>query len=251
MPGEGSFHLSTAMCPADRRKRVDEIRSKLDNGETCRVVSTSIVECGMDLDFPVVYRALAGLDSVVQAGGRCNREGKRPLADSVVKVFESERAAPRMLGQNISAARYAMSRYPDPASPEAVSSYFHELYYGEKGMNALDAAGILGLCGSGDFPFKETAESFHIIDDSQYTVYIPKPENTELIYKLEHSGPDRELMRSLGQYAVGAYPQYYKALGAALIPIPGMNGASILGDMRLYSDETGLVMNAERGGAAF
>lgn len=72
---DGVFHLSTNMYPQHRRRVLDEIRTRLKQNKTCRVISTSLVEAGVDLDFPVVYRAMAGLDSIAQAAGRCNREG--------------------------------------------------------------------------------------------------------------------------------------------------------------------------------
>lgn len=104
LPRDGSFCLTTWLTPHDRTAALAEIRRRLHAGEDCRVVSTSLVEAGVDLDFPTVFRALAGLDSIVQAGGRCNREGRRAAADSVVHVFATEASAPRRLAQNIAAA---------------------------------------------------------------------------------------------------------------------------------------------------
>lgn len=88
LPSEGSYHLSTLMIPAQRQALLKEIRQRLEDGLTCRVVSTSLIEAGVDVDFPAVYRELAGLDSVMQAAGRCNREGRRTAEESVVSVFE-------------------------------------------------------------------------------------------------------------------------------------------------------------------
>lgn len=78
LQGEDSFHLSTLMYPAHRRRQLAEIRRRLTLGLPCRVVSTSLIEAGVDVDFPAVYREEAGLDSLLQAAGRCNREGHRP-----------------------------------------------------------------------------------------------------------------------------------------------------------------------------
>ena len=81
LPEEGRYHLSTLMTPRDRERTLDEIRARLRAGETCRVVSTSLIEAGVDVDFPTVWREIAGLDSILQAAGRCNREGKRSTDD--------------------------------------------------------------------------------------------------------------------------------------------------------------------------
>lgn len=94
LPREGSYHLSTLMVPAQRKTRIEEIKVRLLKGEPCRVVSTSLIEAGVDVDFPAVYRELAGLDSILQAAGRCNREGKRPAKESVVTVFERTELPP-------------------------------------------------------------------------------------------------------------------------------------------------------------
>jgi CRISPR-associated endonuclease/helicase Cas3 len=251
LPEEGRFHLSTAMCPSDRRVKLDEIRARLKSGGVCRVVSTSLVEAGVDVDFPVVFRALAGLDSIVQAGGRCNREGTPGIVNGVVYIFESDRPAPRMLAQNIAAAKYALEKYPDPASPEAISAYFNKLFYFEKGMEALDAKEILKLCESGAFPFSEISARFRVIDSSQYSVYIPLPGSESLFSKLERFGPSRSVMRKLGQYAVGVYPEHYAELAGAGVVRGVAENAAVLEDMALYDRNTGLKLTVDEGRGNF
>ena len=88
--GEGCFHLSTLMTPKHRRAVLKEIRECLKNKRPCRVVSTSLIEAGVDVDFPFVFREEAGLDAMLQAAGRCNREGKNSAEESKVYLFQSE-----------------------------------------------------------------------------------------------------------------------------------------------------------------
>src|SRR5262249_39661588 len=92
----GAVHLSTRQIAVDRRRILAEVRARLADGAPCRLMAGSRVEAGVDLDFPRVWRAEAGLDQIVQAAGRCNRGGKRAREDSIVMVFRSaEHATPR------------------------------------------------------------------------------------------------------------------------------------------------------------
>ena len=114
LSGEGCFHLSTLMCPAHRQAAsLAEICRRLSSGLPCRVVSTSLVEAGVDVDFPAVYREEAGLDSVLQAAGRCNREGKRTAAESVVTVFQGEDGPPKLFEAQIEVGRMVIERQTD------------------------------------------------------------------------------------------------------------------------------------------
>lgn len=109
----GTFHLSTLMCAHHRRDQLGSVRDSLKSGATVRLIATSLVEAGVDLDFPVVWRAEAGLESIIQAAGRCNREGKAETAD--VFVFNSaseEHQPPPEVGQFADAARSVMRRHP-------------------------------------------------------------------------------------------------------------------------------------------
>ena len=124
---EGSFCLTTLQCAADRQRLFAEIRDRLDAGASCRVVSTSLIEAGVDVDFPVAYREEAGLDSVIQTAGRCNREGRRPVSESVVHVFSTEGGCAPFLRQNIAAFRAVADRHADLNTDEAVRAYFAEV----------------------------------------------------------------------------------------------------------------------------
>lgn len=125
LPGEGRFHLSTLMIPTDREETLNVIRARLRNGQVCRVVSTSLVEAGVDVDFPSVWRELAGLDSILQAAGRCNREGKRSAAESVVHVFEAEGAPPHAMIQQREAATEVMGEFEEINTRPAIRAYFN------------------------------------------------------------------------------------------------------------------------------
>ncbi len=237
---EDRYHLSTLMYPAHRRRRFEVIRHRLKSKLPCRVVSTSLVEAGVDLDFPTVYRAFAGLDSMIQAAGRCNREGRRPARESLVHLFESEGRAPDIIRQNIAAAEHTMRHFEDISSPEAVKDYFDFLYYTLKDGASLDGRGILAEIDSGVMPFACVAERFKIIDKPEYTVYIPIEEGAELVESLEKNGMSRDLMRKLGQYSVGVDPRHF----AWLIYTGAANrlteNTAVLQDLSLYNSNTGL-----------
>ena len=139
----GTYHLSTLMYPKHRKEILKEIRSRLSSGEPCRLISTSLVEAGVDFDFPAVYRELAGIDSVIQAAGRCNREGKRDPEECMTQVFtleeEEDIHIPRELKLPISVAGQIAQKYEDISSPEAIGEYFTRLYrYKGDGLDAKD-----------------------------------------------------------------------------------------------------------------
>lgn len=247
---ENCFHLSTAMTPEHRRGTLDDIRKLLETGEPCRVVSTSLVEAGVDVDFPAVYRELSGLDSVIQAGGRCNREGKRPASESFVYIFDTPEPPPQSMLQNISAAKRAL-RDSGAASPEAVKSYFEFLYCTLKGVEQLDKKGILAQINSGEFPFAGVAASFKLIENADCTVYVPRQGGEELFEQLLRCGPSRGLMRNLGQFAVGVRAQrFFDLVDLGAVERVSEN-AGILRDLSLYDNRTGLTLEAIEGKGFF
>ena len=207
---ESTFHLSTTMYPAHRRRVLDEIRDRLNRGATCRVISTSLVEAGVDLDFACVYRAQAGLDSVIQAAGRCNREGRRAREESPVYIFESaEYKPPPMIQSSIDAYRQTAHKYKSLSDLSAIRSYFEQLFY-NKGKELLDEKAIIksfedGAKAAMSFPFKDVAEEFKFIDDSlQQPIYVLH-EAAELENRLRQGERSRELFREIGAYAVNLY----------------------------------------------
>jgi CRISPR-associated endonuclease/helicase Cas3 len=161
------FHLSALMCPAHRSAVLERIKQALRDNRPCRVVSTTLVEAGVDLDLPVVYRAEAGIDSIAQAAGRCNREGR--LECGHVYVFTPEVGLPGgALRRSAQAGQSVAERHAaDLLHPDAVRDYFLELYW-QTGEGDLDARDIVRRTGatakSGDFSFREIGRDFQFID---------------------------------------------------------------------------------------
>lgn len=251
LPEEGSFCLTTLLCAHDRKKQIAEIRTRLQRGLPCRVVSTSLIEAGVDVDFPVAYREDCGLDSLLQTAGRCNREGTRPKEESVVYRFSLEDCAPpQMLKKNLSALQYSARRHEDLASPEAIRTYFSTLF--DLKEDFMDKKHILEAMEKGLdgclLPFRQVADRFHLIETDTSPVYLPIGEGEELCTRLRQGEQSRSLLRKLGQYSVDCHSQYFKNLYAAgaLELLPDSSGA-ILRDLSQYDSHTGLSLDVEIG----
>ncbi|MCD8375430.1 MAG: CRISPR-associated helicase Cas3' [Oscillospiraceae bacterium] len=252
----GSFCLTTLLCAADRRAKLAEIRNRLRNGLPCRVVSTSLIEAGVDVDFPVTYREEAGLDSLLQTAGRCNREGgESDPARCPVYLFTLEDAAPpKLLEPQITALRAAQRECGKLDLPEAIAYYFQTLY-GVKGAEAMDEKKIMDAfrCGREgvQFPFAAVAREFVLIDSPTWTVYIPTGEGDELCKQLQDRQHSRTLYRKLGLYSVQVYREQYQALfqAGALELID--ERSAVLTSLIWYDRETGLKSDAQEGQGLF
>lgn len=214
----GTYHLSALMCPQHRSDLISQIKDCLNRGESIRVVSTQLIEAGVDIDFPVVYRALAGLDSIAQAAGRCNREGQLDGGNSHgrVVVFSPPRPAPAGLLRKgaETAKRLLASGGTDPLDHESFNRYFSELYWK---ANSLDAKNIKKMLvpdiTSLGIQFRSAAEAFRIIDDRlQRAIFVPYGQGEELISELKSLGPERWLMRKLQRYTVNIYLDQFNKL---------------------------------------
>lgn len=215
---KGTYHLSALMCGQHRSEIIKMIKQKLKTREPIRVISTQLVEAGVDFDFPVVYRALAGLDSIAQAAGRCNREGKLPEKGRVI-VFNPPKKPPiGMLRKAADTTRSLVSlNESDPLCFEMFERYFSELYWK---ANSLDTKDILDLLDpyhndlqECSINFRTAAEKFHIIDESQQKTILVRYEDGErLIDLLKAKGPDRWIMRKLQRYTVNVYNHDFSQL---------------------------------------
>ena len=205
---DGTFHLTTLMCAKHRSQKLDEIRGRLKNGEPCRVIATSLIEAGVDVDFPLVMRAEAGLDSVAQAAGRCNREGKRPSENSFVWIFapEEQWKAPPELAVQAAVMRLTADSFSDDLlSTQAVAAYFKDLY--ELKGKELDYKQILQMHHNAgqslDFPFQTIADKFRMIESHMQPLIIPFDGEAEnLISSLHHADHIGGLLRKLQPYTV-------------------------------------------------
>lgn len=247
LPEEGRFHLSTLMTPAHRQMLFAVIRERLAHGKPCRVVSTSLIEAGVDVDFPAVYRELAGLDAILQAAGRCNREGKRAAANSVVTIFERTDPPPLLFGKQIGATREALAGHADPGAPETMQRYFGALRM--LTGDSLDMHGVVraferGIDGCA-YPFRTVSERFCLIEQNTQTVYIPWGEGAALTDRLRAGECSRALYRRLGRYSVAVYERHFRELDAVGAWERLESGDVILADERLYDAQTGLAAKAE------
>lgn len=240
----GLVHLSTRQTASDRQALLADVRLRLapQDPRPCRLIATSLVEAGVDIDFPRVWRAEAGLDQIVQAAGRCNREGRRPVADSIVTIFRpAEASTPREIAGFASALAAMAGGHDDLFSPAAIAAYFGEVYW-RKG-EALDRDRILSRfresAGTLDLSYRSVAESFRLIEERMAPVIVPREEEAKAAlaalaaermppgaaaralqrHLVQVPRPDRDRLKANGhlsfvegfgdQFAVLATPQFY------------------------------------------
>ena len=250
MKKEGVYHLSTTMYPKHRRRVLEQIRERLRRGEKCVVISTSLVEAGVDLDFCTVYRQLAGVDSMIQAAGRCNREGRRNPEESLVFIFQFE-GKENVPGQRqqIEASKYLLSEGYELSSLETVEEYFRLLYQ-HKGEN-LDNKKIMEEFQNGKYNFAKVGEKFHFIEENTKTVFIPKEvEAVQLLLQIRRQGFTKSGIRKAGQYCVQVYDNDLEKLnGAGMLRLVSedMRDFYELVNTDQYTEETGLELGIDSG----
>lgn len=265
------LHLSAALCGQHRADVIHGIGARLaarragQDTRPLRVVSTQLVEAGVDVDFPVVYRALAGLDSIAQAAGRCNREGALGRHGGRVVVFV--RPIPAVLAPLRHAAQATVSALagsapPQTLAPELFQRYF-PLYYAN--FHSRDARGIVELLARDArefaFDFRTAAERFRLVDDDdQASVVVPyvpaggpagtPSPATPHLHAIEQGQPDRWRLRALQRYIVNARQRelaVWQARGDVRELLPGLY---VLVDPLRYDARLGLLPEGQLPDAA-
>nr|WP_162243079.1 CRISPR-associated endonuclease Cas3'' [Deinococcus sp. Leaf326] len=257
---EATFHLSTNLVPAHRKRELDAIRARLKAGLPCRVVSTQLIEAGIDVDFPRVYRAMGPLEAIVQAAGRCNREGRLAMGHVVVFVPEAHKL-PR--GDYEVRERLASTELRENANlhhPAVFTPYFRQVY-----RNVRTAPEVRVADGQMEFfrahaglYFGQVADAYRMIDGDTVPIIVrgyDKAKVDALLVTIERSRskPERqEAWRALQQFTVSVYQHQAEKLGHLLAPVPELvRRASYLGmelpiiwewpETAKYHDKLGIV----------
>jgi CRISPR-associated endonuclease/helicase Cas3 len=250
LEGDGNFHLSTLMCAAHRKEKLSTIRKRLSEGQSCRVISTTVMEAGVDLDFPVGFRAMAGLDSINQAAGRVNRNMHRSL--SQLFVFEPQsifiKRNPKYITQAVEIARQVFAKHQqEPISVQAIKDYFDQLY-SLQDPQSYDYKGILKCFedDNGRFFFETAARLFRIIEDPTESIIIPYDEEAnKLIEELKHTPYPLSILRKLQPYTVSIYKNEFEKLSVKGVVIAIADAYPVLDPNALgeyYSPHTGLLI---------
>lgn len=248
--GEGSFHLSTRMCAEHRSKTLKTIKERLGDRKdkkVCRVVSTQLIEAGVDVDFPAVYRSMAGIDSIAQSAGRCNREGLQ--SEGHVYAFRPEKhGLPKgWLSRTAALGSLVFEHHADPLGFKGVEEYFTTLY--EIDASKLDKESILDAIREQEkqlrFPFREVAEKFKLIDDNTCTIVIPWDGNCrKILAEARYSQLPGAYIRRLQRYGVGVYEKEFRELvGLGALEVVAGQFYVLKEEMFEfhYSEETGLM----------
>lgn len=254
---EGVVHLTTRQYAADRREILADVRQRLKSTAPCRLIATSLVEAGVDLDFPSAWRAEAGLDQIAQAAGRVNREGMRPVNESRVTVFVApDNPPPSEIKELSGDMRRMMDKHPDLFSPDAMADFFGEVYWraGVEGLDRgrADKQPILGKfklsAGHTEFSYRSAAENFRMIESGMLPVIVPgDDEAREAVGRLGiESIPSGALARALQSYIVQVPPAARAKLmdaGHVRFAAPALRADqfAVLEDMSLYRAEIGLL----------
>ena len=243
LPDDDKYHLSRLMCPIHVRETIDDIIDKLRNSKKkIRVISTQLIEAGVDIDFPFVLRQEIGLDSVLQAAGRCNREGSDSRGEVYVFSLNEEKEYPNSFMEKSNNARKRLSKNLDWFSPDAMAAYFLKLYKGY--TETFDKVDIKKKLESPSYYlFKTVGEKFKLIDDNTRSVIVNYGDAEVLVNQVKQEGVTYELMNALGQYTVNVSKSNFELLKDAFDKgerIP--EGLFFLMNKGQYDNRTGVIL---------
>lgn len=240
LPKEGiCLHLSRMMCPTHVATTIKHIKRALKESgdDPIRVIATQLVEAGIDIDFPVVYRQEAGLDSILQAAGRCNREGKNGICTTYVFSLGKEHPLPPGFISQTNNARLNMVGRYDWFAPETMVAYFKQLHCR---IDNFDKQQMQELLYKPECEFEEAASRFHLIDDQSISILINWHDSIDLYQRLLSEGPSYQLMRQMAQYSVNIRKHDFdklKSIGAIEEPFENIY---VITNPAFYHDDTGL-----------
>ncbi|MGD9803603.1 MAG: CRISPR-associated helicase Cas3' [Hyphomicrobiaceae bacterium] len=249
---DGVVHLTTRQCAVHRRLILDDVRERLKGDDrACLVIATSLIEAGVDVDFPRVWRAEAGLDQIIQAAGRCNREGRRETSASIVTVFSTpDYGAPAEIKGLIGDMERAVASVPDLTSLATIEQYFAEAYW-RLGPDRLDAKQIISLFSMSSrgprFDFRTAAEKFRMIESGMLPVIVKFDDVAkEAVQNFAIADiPSGHLARKLQTYVVQVPPKARELLisnGHVVFANPKLRGDqfAVLEALELYNANVGL-----------
>lgn len=240
------LYLTTNLTPRDRLKKINIIKKKLFEGQAITVISTSLIEAGVDLDFDYVYRSLAGIDSVLQCAGRCNRECKKK--NSITYVFENSDYFSKMqndIKEKANITKYILNKYKDIASLEAIKDYFDTLYKRKiitiKNMNTknyfrssrYNNGTLMG------FLFKDYAEDFCYINNDTINIVVAQEEAIDLLKDIEYYA-NKKILRKLQEYTISVYKNTYEKMNSKGLISKTKSGVLYLSNLDYYDENIGL-----------
>ena len=236
------IHLSRNMCSAHLKERIAEVRQRLKAGLPTLVISTQLIEAGVDIDLPIVYRAMSGLDSIVQAGGRCNREGKRSVPGEVyVFTLNDYGKASKATTKEQEATRFLLNNYKEhtrPSMPLDLIEAYYDCYYAF--ITSFDTKNIAKSLYNKDeakrwrFDFQQASKDFQLIDNVDHDLFVPYGKGKELLEALEKHTLylNHKTLRELQQYHVaiskGRYEELEEARLLSEVVVDREAGKSIL-----------------------
>lgn len=240
LPKEGiCLHLSRMMCPAHVSATIEHLKEELKANldQPIRIIATQLIEAGVDIDSPVVFRQEAGLDSILQAAGRCNREGKQGICTTYVFSLGKEHTlSPGFISQSNN-ARLNMGKNHDWFTPEAMTCYFKQLH---SRIDNFDEKQMQELLYKPECEFEEAARQFRLIDDQTTSVIVNWNGSLHLYQQLISQGPSYSLLKKMSQYSVNIRKRDFEKLqsiGAIEEPFENIYAITNPG---FYKTDTGL-----------